>query len=273
MSNYSICFSPTGGTKKVTDILGNAMPFEAGWTPDPEDTHKWAELKLSEKKKLHSVVLYDDPDLENNILSLEIELDEGDVVYVGPLMPNGSATAIELDGRESTCVSVRIKDWEGKAPSLTEIELYESEKKEEFPIIKLMSTDGDFVYDYLSAEERITLDIYARGIGQFSDEDFELNWDNEQCSLVIEDGQLTVSCPEGQQCIIEIRHAESGEEDRIRVYCMSPAEKLWRAFTKTIYDKYTACLDQQISRIWRVVSDSPLGAVTAIVRMNLMNIG
>ena len=25
MSNYSICFSPTGGTKKVADILGNAM--------------------------------------------------------------------------------------------------------------------------------------------------------------------------------------------------------------------------------------------------------
>ena len=25
MSNYSVCFSPTGGTKKVTDILGNAL--------------------------------------------------------------------------------------------------------------------------------------------------------------------------------------------------------------------------------------------------------
>ena len=25
MSNYSIYFSPTGGTKKVTDILGNAL--------------------------------------------------------------------------------------------------------------------------------------------------------------------------------------------------------------------------------------------------------
>ena len=34
MSNYSICFSPTGGTRKVTDILGNCL------SPD------WQEIDL-----------------------------------------------------------------------------------------------------------------------------------------------------------------------------------------------------------------------------------
>lgn len=254
------------------DVKGNQLPEDGCWRPDADDKEKKISAILAESSPLHSIVLYDDTSLENNILSIEIVLDDGSVIETGPLVPNGSATEISLDGQLTSSFTVEIKEWEGSQPGLTEIEAFSDEKEENFPMIKIMDAQENFIYDYLTAEKKQKLKIYTRGIESYSDEDFAISCNNSKCSAVMENGEIKLDCPKGEECFINIKHIPSGEEDRIRVYCMKTAERIWYDISRKSYDSYSKAHYEQLMRAGKTPYDGPLEIFMAVAILNYMNL-
>lgn len=119
------------------------------WHPEDSDASPTVKINWREKKKISSVVFYQEfcPDAE--IIKSHILLDDGKVLTVGRLHKR-KPTVVFLDSAYISGFQFVIDEWSNPAalPGLSEIEVYE-EKKIPYAYIKLL-IDGNFVYRYLT---------------------------------------------------------------------------------------------------------------------------
>ena len=184
----------------------------------PSDNDKKITVKLEQPGNIGSIVLYDNPCLDDNVLNAKIIFEDGTVIETGKLNPNGSATKIEINKDNVKSFVIALTETAGTRSGLSEIEAYGPEKKQENGFIKLMDERGDFVYDYcLFGHDEIRLNLYSYNYDVPLGSDYRILKSNENASVTIEGGQLVVNCPKGQSCIITVSSADNLVSDTVRI--------------------------------------------------------
>lgn len=160
-------------------------------------------VRLAQPSQLEEIVLYDNPSMEDNVISARITMDNGKSVICGPLEPGGAGTSVRIsDSPETEGISgftVEILETEGENAGLSEIEAYETEA--EVPqFIKLTDSVGNFLYTYTpSGEETICLKLYGSSeklevLAADPEENFVVTVDG--VPLELRDGGYLLDCPE-----------------------------------------------------------------------------
>lgn len=190
-------------------------PNNGVWIPDKKDDIKKIEIILSKESDICSLVLYDNPSRSDNIVNAEISFDSGETIETGPLNPDGSATLINVNQKKVHSFTVKITDWKGENPGLSEIEAFEDE--EHLPrYIKLTDEYGNFVYNYTVANgEKTEFLAYASGLKNFCGKECTLSCDNPKCSVECKNNAFIAYCPKGESCIVSV--SWGGVSDSIKV--------------------------------------------------------
>lgn len=176
------------------------------WSPDAHDREKTAVVTLPERADIQRICLYDDPDMEINVLNALICFDDGSAIETGALNRNSVTTIpVNKDGVKS--FTVKLLETEGQGAGLTEIEAYRSQRDYGFDFVKIQNMDGDFVYDYyIDRQGSEQFCIYASGV----EGEFQVSSSNARCPVKYENGIITVECPKNESCTISVV-SEDGE--------------------------------------------------------------
>lgn len=111
------------------------------WVPEAGDSEKRVIIKFPTPTVISRIVLYDDPSLENNVLTVSVKLDNGRFYKAEP-RPNGSGTELCFEPSEVEQLEITLMDTEGSGAGLTEIELFSGEYEPPFSFVKLTNARG-----------------------------------------------------------------------------------------------------------------------------------
>ena len=115
------------------------------WSPDENDTNRYVTLKFNKPIDIASVRLYDDPQIDNQILSGLLTFSDGSSLAIEELNNSGSATVVDFPTKKRiTFVTFIIIGYKG-TPGLTEFEIYTPDEQR----------SPDFIQIYLSAANNI----------------------------------------------------------------------------------------------------------------------
>ena len=130
---------------------------------------------------------------------------------------------------------VKITDWDGDAPGLTELEAFETEIENPLRFIKLTDECENFIYDYIiESGDKTKLSLYSYNAPELSTENYRVDCDNKKCLAAIESEMIVVACPKGESCMITVT-SKDGFSDSARV--SNPKNK--KILKKAIdFDKY-----------------------------------
>lgn len=196
---------PMSNIKGIYIPNSSEFPKAGIWHPDLDDEKKEIKIKLAEKKNIKFVCLYDNPSRTDNIINAEIVFDNGKVIETGPLNSDGSATLIKVSANSVSSFIVRITDWDGNEPGLTEIEAFEKENENEPCFIKLTDECENFIYDYIiESGDQTKLSLYSYNHYGLSLENYTISCSNNKCSAIFDDEMIIVNCPKGESCIITV---------------------------------------------------------------------
>lgn len=239
---------------KLADRLNidlGVVPADGVWSPENGDAAPWALIELAQPAALTELRLYDDPDLESNVLNARLSFDNGQSIETGPLEPGGSATVIELqDLGQVKSVKIELLETQGEEAGLTEAELYTQRHDYGLDFIKLMDLEGNFVYDYYIDESgRQSFELYTGAVSQpLTEEGFSLSWDNPACSAEIQSGRIELYCPRGESMELEISQRSGTLTDRARI--SNPglfSRRIWPSFEEHILKRSYPALQESSS--------------------------
>ena len=181
------------------------------------------------------IYLYDNPSRTDNIINAEIIFDSGKTIETGPLNSDGSATSVETNADNVSSFVVKITDWDGDAPGLTELEAFETGIENPLRFIKLTDECENFIYDYIiESGDKTKLSLYSYNAPELSTENYRVDCDNKKCLAAIESEMIVVACPKGESCMITVT-SKDGFSDSARV--SNPKNK--KLLKKAIdFDKY-----------------------------------
>lgn len=116
-----------------------------------DDTEKTVTVKFRSPKKISCISLYDDYNLDKNILGGIITFSDGSSVEVPSLNANGSETRVEFAPKEGiTSFTFKVTSFEGDTAGLCEIEAFEKTDYDlGFSFVKIKNADtDDYMYNY-----------------------------------------------------------------------------------------------------------------------------
>ncbi len=197
------------------DLWNQENPYDSVWIPAMEDSDKTVRIAIPHAQDIYSIVLYDHPSETDNVLNALIEFDDGSRVETGALNPQGASTEIVVQKTEVNSFSVTLLETEGANPGLTEIEAFPTAAQGDISIVKLMDSDGEFVYDYcLQKGTEETFSLYTHGIEL---EDFSAVCDNDKMRVSVLGKDVVVHCPVGEAGVISVYDHEEKLLDSIYV--------------------------------------------------------
>ena len=193
-------------------------PSQNVWIPYTWDIDKEVTFRFTEPTEICRIKLYDNPSLEDNILDAVITLDGGTELHTGPLPENGSPAEFEFGRRNMARFSVRIVESEGKRAGLSEVEAFDKPFSRDYKFVKLMTENGDFVYDYYIAPTgHESFRLYIRG-ASMDRLDLRVSCSGGTgCRAKLEDGRLNVICPEGESCVVTVASADGSTMDSVKI--------------------------------------------------------
>lgn len=220
------------------DLLENgAQPYDGAWIPEEIDREKRVSVTFPEPRYVESIVLYDHPDPEKNVLNAVIAFADGTVLETGPLDAGGAATRIPVGKENVTSFTVALEQIRGEA-GLTEIEVFEKPPESGLSYIKLMDEGENFAYDYwIDSSGNQIFRLYVCGADAACAENYTLSCDNPVCSAVWDGDSIRVECPEGETCVITVTSADGTLSDSIFVQNPGAMERSWKDFWLHLEEK------------------------------------
>lgn len=173
--------------------------------PDSNDGKPCIAITFDEPHNIRRIKLYDDPSPSENILAATLIINDETEIETGALKPLGSATEIAVNADSVDSITLKITEFDGVTPGLTEIEVFEDERDTGASFIKLMNGNGDFAYDYYidpCGEE--SFDLYTYGCATALGDCEVLCDGGVGCDAYINNGKLFVRCPVGENCIVTV---------------------------------------------------------------------
>ncbi len=182
------------------------------WRPEADDGEKTAVVTLPQAGYIQRICLYDDPSAKHNVLAACITFDDGSTLSTGALNRNGSATEIPVNKANVQSFTVQLLQTEGEKAGITEIEAYAGQADQGLDFIKLQDMDGNFVYDYFVPEKGSqNFILYTSGV----EGPFRVSSDNPRCSVIYENGIVSVKCPKGQSCTLTVSTEDGQYADTV----------------------------------------------------------
>lgn len=212
------------------------MPYDGVWIPETTDPDKTAEIVLSESSDICTIVLYDHPSITENVLNARISFADGSEVQTGPLDPGGAATVIAVDRMNVKSFSVSLLETEGEQAGLSEIEAFAQVHQRDGSFLKLMDTDGNFLYEYWVPEDgQAELSLYTWGdLPEVTQEHYTVDTSWEKGSAVLENGGIRVFCPAGETFVLNVTCPSFGVSDNILIRNPGRLERLWTALWQSV---------------------------------------
>lgn len=214
------------------------LPYDGIWIPEGEGT---AAVTLAEPSDLSCIVLYDHPAPAHNVKNARICFNDGTLMDTGALDPNGAATVIPVEKKKVSAFSVTLLETEGELAGLSEIEAFAQADCPEGRFIKLMDSDGNFLYDYLLPENgEAVLTLYRHGsIPALTEENYEVCVVGGEGTARFENGKIAVWCPAGKTMVLTVTCTETCISDSITLRNPSPVARwwihLWQGLEKEVY--------------------------------------
>lgn len=223
------------------------QPYDGVWMPDRSDSEKEVSVTLAEPSDISSIVLYDHPSEEHNILNAIITFDDGTAIKTGPLDPGGAATEIVVDRKDVAFFSVSLLETEGEAAGLSEIEAFAQEPRQDGRFIKLTDEDGNFLYDYLlPADGQADLSLYIYGdLPKLAGEHYTIGISGEKGTAVLENGVIRVSCPAGESFVLNVTCDAAGVSDTITIRNPGTLERNWLRLWQTVEERIYSFLRER----------------------------
>lgn len=257
----------SGNTEFLNDFLllesndlineGDA-PYDGVWTPD--DGQKQAKITFSKPEDLEMIILYDDPNPDENVINAVITFDDGTILETGPLAPRGAATKIPVQKKAVSDFTVALTEMEGEA-GLAEIEAYGEQPDTGLSFVKLMDKAGNFAYDYWIDPSGVqTFLLHTDGAADAAR--YAVSCSNTACSAVLEGTNVLVSCPTGESCIITVTDEDGVYSDSVYIRNPNKLERTWKRFWLRAEEKILIlCRERVIDRkliVWRIFTKVPI---------------
>ena len=246
--NASVSAS-SGDAEKLTDFMildtdnlldQEHMPCDGAWIPDETDPEKTAFVELDSPEDIYELVLYDNPSESDNIRNALVQFDNGNSFETGPLDPGGAATRFYPDVQRVQRFQITILETEGACAGITELEAFMEPVPQVPTFLKIMDTNGDFVYDYQTERDgKAVFLLYSDGvISALDNASYEVSYEGNQCSVSIEEGTLVVRLAEGEMCMLTVKLKANNLSDtvivrnpsnseRFRQTCQQPIERFY----------------------------------------------
>ncbi|MDO4982509.1 MAG: PIG-L family deacetylase [Eubacteriales bacterium] len=243
MLYYTDVDATSGDPSVVNDFMLNdrkdpkltVEPSQNVWIPSKWDKEKTVTFHFTEPLSVARVKLYDNPSLEDNILDAIITLDGGTEIHTGALPKNGSAAEFDFGARTMSKLQVTIVETEGDRAGLAEVEAFEKPFSRDYKFLKLMTEDGEFVYDYyINPTGHEYFKMYIRGASAQSLDLRVSCTGGSGCRAKLENGLLDVTCPEGEDCFVTVASADGRCSDTIHVR----NDKTWKISLAQQIEKY-----------------------------------
>lgn len=213
----------SGDKNKLTDFMlldcddlinHGDMPYDGVWHPDEDDTEKEIRINLHSETYIDSIVLYDSPSPEDNIINAIIKFDDGSCILTGRLHSGGTSVSVKKDVRSFDII---IDQYEGDRYGLTEIEAF-SKTDTIPPLYKITDDKDNFAYDYIIPQSGKQVFKIYQNTGKTVDyNDFSVSCDNKKCSAIIQNGEIVISCPKGRKSTVTLLLKNNKICDRILV--------------------------------------------------------
>lgn len=213
--NADVSVSSGDGTLLTDFVLADSSNVKAlsgsvtgVWRADVTDLEPSITFTFNEPQSIARIKLYDDPDPDSNILSACLTFDDGTELDLGALAPMGNATEFAVGAENVHSFTLRITDYEGATPGLTELEVYPDAYIPDAGFIKIMNAEGDFAYDYYidpSGTERFGIYSHPQAL---SGTQYTVECIGEKCSATMDGNELIVTCPVGESCTVTISDGE-----------------------------------------------------------------
>lgn len=241
----SLCYSAyiqtsSGKTKLLNDFMllddrnvmdEEHMPDNGVWIPETGDKQKQIRVLFPQPEAVESVVLYDHPDPEINVVNALIVFDDGTEMETGPLHTGGAATRLQVNKTAVTSFTVTLTDLQGNA-GITELEAYSTQQIQELPFVKLMDETENFVYDYWidpSGKQEFML-YTGRGMSAASAENYKLSCNNSRCTVEWKGDRIQVLCPVEESCVITVTSVDGSIWDTAFIQNPDQMYRDWTMF-------------------------------------------
>ena len=269
LGRNALVSASSGDAEKLTDFmildtddlldLGH-MPCDGAWIPDEADLEKAAFVELDSPKDIYELVLYDNPSESDNILNAIVLFDNGNSFETGPLDPGGAATRLFPDVQQVQSFQITVLETEGACAGITELEAFTKHTAQAPTFIKIMDSNGDFVYDYQTDRDgKAVFLLYSDGVVPTLDNvSYEISWEGNHCSVNIEEGELVVRLAEEEMCKMTVKLNANDLSDTIIVRSPSNSERFRQTCQQLIerfYEKnhYLLFTEKMIENIQYVI--------------------
>lgn len=113
---------------KVIDGISDGYPRfpKNEWVSLGETTGAWIQLNWSQSYSINKIVLYDRPNLNDNIISATLSFSDGSLIDTGPLPKNGSSHEILFAPKAISWVKLTVNTASGENVGLSEFEVYQA---------------------------------------------------------------------------------------------------------------------------------------------------
>jgi LmbE family N-acetylglucosaminyl deacetylase len=111
-------------TTRSKDDRQNVGNREFEWAANGQTNGAWIQLSWAKSISANRIILYDRPDLDENILKATLTFSDGSTLNVGPLNKNGSAYIIDFHKKKFDWVKLTVDQAEGTNTGLAEFEVY-----------------------------------------------------------------------------------------------------------------------------------------------------
>jgi len=220
-------------------------PYDGVWIPDGQDTEKRVDVTLKQTGPLAALVLYDHPSEEHNVLNAVVTFDDGTQLETGPLNPEGAATQIAVDKENVSSFTVKLTQVQGEEAGLSEIEAFSKYPEPDGRYIKLMDREENFLYDYRTAPDGTgELMLYTHGcLPALTEEDYHIGITGGEGTAVLDDGVIYLSCPSGEEFVLNITCDAAGVSDSI--YVRNPGiwkrswDDFWQKAEEAVFVRYS----------------------------------
>ena len=225
------------------------VPADGTWVPT--DDKKEATVTFSEPRDIASIRLYDNPSADSNVLRCLLTFSDSTSLECGPLPAQGAAMTVPVDKHGITSFSVQLIETEGDQAGLTEIEAFSAQPEPGLRYVKLMDSDGNFMYDYCMTEcDTMTIQTYCQGLTEEEIQSLTVQVDNARCAASIQNGVIELTCPKGSHTVLTLQLDGTDISDTVQVShpgaLSRRVQSLFRMLDKVLFTKYTTYLNDPV---------------------------
>ena len=269
----SLCYSAeietsSGNTELLNDFMlvedhaladRDFLPYDGVWIPAESDGEKKIRIIFADAENIETLVLYDHPSEEHNVLNLEITFDDGTRMQTGALDARGCASRFSVGKTSVAWMDIQLTDWEGQLAGLSEIEVFSKQPEHGMTFVKLMDEEGHFAYDYWTDSDGAALfSLYVSGQAlPVSENHYTVAADNPECDVQWTGDRIALHCPEGERCVITVVDRDGVVSDSIVAENPGMLKRAWNGFWQHMEEAHLSRYHQGLHRktfLYRICS-------------------